>query len=132
MRDPSDITPLQTRILEVLWRDGSATAEEIRSALRGKGEIARTTVATVLGRMEKSGWLMRARVGRHYAYAPALTRAQVRRSQTRQLIGSLFSNDLPSLVSHALHEGDWDEGDLDRIEALVQEYRARSASEGSA
>lgn len=122
MNELTDITPLQSRILDVLWESGPATTAEVRRSL-GEKEYARTTVATLLSRMHRYGWLSRERNGREYLYAPTVRRSAVRRAQVGQLIRSLFAGDLPSLLSHALEEGDWSEGDLEEIEHMLGERR---------
>lgn len=132
MRDPSDITALQTEILEAIWRSGRATGADVRAVISLEAGLARTTVATMLARMERYGWLTRTRDGREFTYETTLTRSQVRGSQMRHMIGALFPKDLPSLVSHALREGEWNEGDLDRIEDMVRQYRGRARAEDQA
>lgn len=122
MNDLADITPLQSRILEILWESGPATTAEVLRTL-GEDEFARTTVATLLSRMLRYGWLTREQDGREFRYAPAVRRSAVRRAQVRQLIRSLFTGDLPSLLSHALEEGDWSPEDLDEIERLLDRRR---------
>jgi predicted transcriptional regulator len=123
MRDPSDITPLQARILDIAWERGPVTVAHVREALAPEHDLARPTVAVVLGRMERYGWLDRTRTGREYTYRPAVERSHAQRSGVRKLVDMLFPRDVPTLVSHALREGDWADEDLDRIEAMVRELR---------
>ena len=120
MRDPADITPLQADILEILWSADVGTSEQVRAGLARSADLARTTVTTMLTRMEQYGWLERERKGRGFAYRPRLSRAELRGAQVRRIVRALFPRDLPSLVSHALREGDWEPHDLDRIEELVR------------
>lgn len=123
MRELSEITPLQTEILGAVWARDGATAAEVREALRPTTDLARTTVATMLARMERYGWLTRRREGREFTYRAAASRAEVRGEHVDRIVGSLFHRDLPSLVSHALRAGDWEDEDLDRIEAMLETYR---------
>ena len=51
----ANLTRLQQQIIQVLWRRGEASAREVQSALRRP--LAYTTVATLLQRLEKAGWL---------------------------------------------------------------------------
>lgn len=129
MRDPSDITPLQADILEVIRANDGATAADVRNALAERAPLARTTVATMLGRMEQYGWLTRVRTGREFTYRAAIARTAMRSAQMRRMIGSLFRHDLPSLVSHALREGDWEEEDLLEIEKMIRDSRDRRVRE---
>ncbi len=123
MRDPSDITSIQAEILGVIQEAGGATTAEVRSGLSESPQLARTTVATMLARMEQYGWLTRAKSGKEFTYTSAVTRNAMRSAQVKRIIRTLFKHDLPSLVSHALREGDWEEEDLARIEEMVSASR---------
>ena len=61
---------LEAGVLAVLWAAGAPLAPgEIQRALGG--DLARTTVNTILTRLFEKGVLVRTRVGRAFAYAPA-------------------------------------------------------------
>lgn len=122
MKDPADITPLQARLLELLWEGSGGTVGEVHAAL-AKEELARNTIGTVLVRMEEYGWLKRSKQGREYVYRPVVTRGEVRASKVRRLVRSLFRDDIGSLMSHALEEGDWEEEDLERIAERIARHR---------
>lgn len=123
MKDPADVTPLQIRILEVLWDGGVGTAREVHEALEEETGLARNTIGTMLVRMAEYGWLGRAKRGREYVYRPAVTRAKIRAFKVRRLVRSLFRDDIQSLMSHALEEGDWEEADLERIAERIARHR---------
>ncbi|KAB2374817.1 MULTISPECIES: BlaI/MecI/CopY family transcriptional regulator [Actinomadura] len=59
---------LESAVLETIWAAARPlTARDVRAAL-GDG-LARTTVATILGRLHAKGLLRRVRAGRTYAYS---------------------------------------------------------------
>jgi predicted transcriptional regulator len=61
---------LETSVLSVLWSAGAPlTPAQVQQSL-GDG-LARTTVTTILTRLHEKGVLLRSRVGRAFAYAPA-------------------------------------------------------------
>jgi predicted transcriptional regulator len=61
---------LEAEVLTVLWAGaGPLTPSDIQRALGG--ELARTTVNTILTRLFDKGVVVRSRVGRAFAYAPA-------------------------------------------------------------
>ncbi|WP_034092609.1 BlaI/MecI/CopY family transcriptional regulator [Streptacidiphilus albus] len=61
---------LEAGVLGVLWAgSGPLTPADVQSALGGG--LARTTVATILSRLHEKGVVVRTRVGRAFAYAPA-------------------------------------------------------------
>ena len=60
---------LEAGVLAALWAAGSPlTAAQVNEQLTG--ELAYTTVLTILTRLHDKGMLTRHRVGRGYAYAP--------------------------------------------------------------
>lgn len=125
MRDVAEITPQQVEMLEILWSLGQATVAEVRDLLPRGEALARTTVTTVLSRMEAYGWVSRERVGREFIYRAEVIRPQVRAAHVRGILQSLFTGDLPSFVSHALREGEWEDEDLDRIKEMISAHRRR-------
>jgi predicted transcriptional regulator len=61
---------LEAAVLAVIWAaNGALTPTGVQCALGG--ELARTTVTTILSRLHEKGVLVRKRVGRAFAYAPA-------------------------------------------------------------
>ena len=61
---------LEAGVLAVLWAAGAPLAPgDIQRELGG--DLARTTVNTILTRLHDKGVLVRTRVGRGFAYAPA-------------------------------------------------------------
>jgi predicted transcriptional regulator len=61
---------LEAGVLAVLWQAGIPLAPgDIQRSLGG--DLARTTVNTILTRLFEKGVLVRTRVGRAFAYAPA-------------------------------------------------------------
>ncbi|MBC3841881.1 BlaI/MecI/CopY family transcriptional regulator [Streptacidiphilus sp. 4-A2] len=62
---------LEAQVLAVLWSAGGPlTPGDIQRVLGD--ELARTTVTTILSRLHGKGVVTRTRVGRAFAYAPAL------------------------------------------------------------
>jgi predicted transcriptional regulator len=118
--------PLETRLLELLWAQGSpATVGNIRRALP---ELAYTTIMTTLDRLYRKGLLLRDKDGRAFAYSPRYTRAE--------LVSELISGHVANLL-RAADEGTvllstlvravgrTDAALLDELDALVRAERLR-------
>ena len=93
----------ELEVMEVLWERGSATVAEVRVAL--PDEMARTTVLTVLRRLEEKGYVTHEEEGgRAHRYLPRIERQQVRESALERLTRRLFEGSpellLTQLVSH--------------------------------
>ncbi len=122
------LTPLQLDILAILWDREQATSAEVRDLLAPAHELALSTVATLLGRLERRRIVAHHREGRQYVYRPLVTRGSVRESRVRELTESLFDGDPAALVSHLIRSDEVDASELDRIRALLD----GSGSDGSA
>lgn len=96
-----------------LWRVGSSTVEQVRSALPARYRGAYTTVQTVLNRLQERGLLTRKRDGLAFVYRPKLTEteyvsraiettlagtsSEVRQAVLAQLVGGLDRGELAEL-----------------------------------
>ncbi|MGC0416961.1 BlaI/MecI/CopY family transcriptional regulator [Embleya sp. AB8] len=76
---------LESEVLALLWvARGAKTAAWVQSELAGN--LAYTTVVTILSRLHDKGLLARARVGRAYAYTPVTDEAGVVARRMRELL----------------------------------------------
>lgn len=76
---------LESSVLAVLWAaDGPLTATRVNERL--PGDLAYTTVVTILSRLHDKGTLRRERVGRSYAYAPVRDEAAHTAKQMHSLL----------------------------------------------
>ena len=116
----TQLTDLQLDVVRVLWSEGEATVAEVRERLPESRNLGTTTVATVLSRLEKQNVVTRRLDGRQYVYRPTVTENQVRRSMVADLVGSLFEGDPAALVSHLVSDAELEDGDLERVRALLQ------------
>lgn len=98
---------LQVETLRVIQKLGKASARDVLIEIRGKKQVAYTTVNTVLDRLYRSGLVKRSkspgRGGMKYIYSPA-TSAYLRTNIIPQALNTLVSAFGPSVVS-AIYEG---------------------------
>lgn len=81
--------------------------------------LAQSTVATMIGRIEKRAILTRRWEDRQYLYRPAVTEEEVRRSMVAGLTSLLFGGSSAALVSHLVESREIAPGDLDSVRALL-------------
>jgi len=103
---------LESDVLAALWAaNGPLTARQVRDAL--PGDLAYTTVLTILSRLYDKEMLVRHREGRGYAYEPvrdeASHTAQRMRSlleggPDRQAVLARFVSELSKQDEHVLHQ----------------------------
>jgi predicted transcriptional regulator len=76
----ADVAPLtgelQVQVMSAIWRLGSATVEEVRSAVPPRYRGAYNTIQTVLNRLVERGLLARHKVGNAFEYRARLSEAE--------------------------------------------------------
>ncbi|MBA2687717.1 MAG: BlaI/MecI/CopY family transcriptional regulator [Gemmatimonadaceae bacterium] len=112
------LTDLQLDIMRVLWTRAEATVAEVAHAIRAR-KLAHATVATILSRLEKRGAISHRNEGRQFVYSARLKEAEVRRSMMTRVKETLFTGDVPALVSQLLMERDINADDLRQVKALI-------------
>ena len=118
---PIRLSGQQLDVMDVVWAEKQATASVVHEQLNQQRELAYTTVATLLKRLEQRGAIASRRDGRQLVYTPLVTRAEVRKSMVKELLGQLFADDPKQLVSHLMQEADLKNGDVEAIKGLLAE-----------
>src|SRR5262249_23001979 len=93
----SDIlTEREAQIMDVLWKLGTASADEIRSEL--PAPLHDSTVRTLLRILETKGYVRHDLRGKSYVYRAVVERAHAQRSALRSFLGRLFGGSAEDLV----------------------------------
>jgi predicted transcriptional regulator len=89
-------TPLELRIMQVLWETGAATVGEAQERLAG--ELAYTTVQTMLNVLLKKKRVRRELIGRAFVYRPAVSRERAMGTALDDLVSRMFSGSGEALL----------------------------------
>jgi predicted transcriptional regulator len=116
---------LQLRIMRVLWRCGPLGVAEVRERLDGD-DLAYTTVATMLRKMEDRGLVAHAAQDRRFIYRAAVNEHDVTRSMADDLVDRLFEGSLAQTVSHLLQTREVDEDELTQLEKLIRKRKSKN------
>jgi predicted transcriptional regulator len=115
------LASLQLAIMRILWKKESATVADVRDELAGEGrELAYTTVATMLAKMERKGQVGHRAGAKAFVYHPLLRQENVSRSMVADLADRLFGGDVPLMVSHLLDGCELSSVELLRLKALIR------------
>jgi BlaI family transcriptional regulator, penicillinase repressor len=127
------LSDLQLAILRILWDRGEATAADVHAQIcEDHRDLAPTTVATVLSRLEKRGLVKHRTRGRQYVYRAAVDERDVRRTMLRRVTDFFFGGETSALLSHLVATDDLDGDALDEIRRLVRteaDDRARESDD---
>jgi predicted transcriptional regulator len=112
---------LENGVLASLWAaDSPLTAAQVREGL--PGDLAYTTVLTILSRLYDKGMLVRHRAGRGYAYAPARDEATHTAERMRFLLDR--GSDREAVLSRFVSELSRDDERL--LQRLLGDHEAES------
>jgi BlaI family penicillinase repressor len=116
----SSLSRRERQIMDILYRQGRATAGEVMEALSGNPTYS--TVRTQLRVLEEKGHVRHEELGLKYVYIPAVPRTAARRSALRHLVETFFDGSAESAVA-ALLGGEGarlSDEELERIGELVK------------
>src|SRR6478672_11807783 len=119
----SSLSRRERQIMDILYRQGRATAGEVMEALSGTPSYS--TVRTQLRVLEEKGHVRHEEQGLKYVYVPAVPRTAARRSALRHLVETFFDGSAERAVA-ALLGGEGTrltDEELDRIAALIAKTR---------
>ena len=113
MEKRSVLTQSEWLIMEQLWKS-SLTLMELVSVLGDSVGWSKSTVATMVRRMEEKGVISYEEHGRTKVFSPAVTREEVSVQETKSLLQRAYNGSIGPLVSamarnHSLTKADIDE-----------------------
>jgi BlaI family transcriptional regulator, penicillinase repressor len=119
----SGLARREREIMDILYRRGRATANEVMADLSGSPSYS--TVRTQLRVMEEKGHVRHEEEGLRYVYTPAVPRHAARRSALRHLVETFFDGSAEKTVAALLgSEGTrMSDDELNRIAELVEKAR---------
>ena len=111
---------LELKVMDALWRLGTASVREIQEQIRGKPRPAYTTVQTVVSRLEAKGAVRRTKkVGNAHIFEPVLKRESIHRRVADDLL-SLFGGGARPLISHLVETGQLTLDDIDDAREMLR------------
>jgi predicted transcriptional regulator len=90
------LTPLELEIMQVLWAEGASTVSEVQPRL--KGDLAYTTVQTMMNVLLRKNKVKRTREGRAFRYHPAVSRERATGGALSDLVKRMFGGSSEALL----------------------------------
>lgn len=112
------------RMMEVLWT-GPKTLMELVRALRDDPGWAKSTVTTMVRRMEQKGLIAYTTEGRTKIFQAAVAREDAAAAETDSLLERAYHGSVGLLVSALVERNDLSKSDIDGLYAIL-----RQAEEG--
>jgi predicted transcriptional regulator len=125
-RKPSaTLTDGELRLMRVLWQSGPSTVGTVVDALAGVTAPAYNTVQTLMGILEKKGFVSHRKEGRAFVFHPLIDESHARRSALRHMLARLFNNSPGTLVLSLLEHEDVPDGEMKQLRELIRQHGAR-------
>ena len=90
------LTPLELEIMQVLWEQGASTVGEVQPKL--KGDLAYTTVQTMLTVLLKKDKVTREPEGRAYRYRAAVSKDRATGGALKDMVKRMFGGSPEALL----------------------------------
>ena len=121
------ISEVQLAFMRALWAQPGSSVTEVKGFLTTQGrELAPTTVATQLGRLEKKGLVTHEVRGRQYIYRARVSERQVQDSVLTRVTEGLFGGDVTALVHQLLDHDEVSAADLAEVKRLIEAKERQS------
>ena len=117
------LTPLELAIMNVLWDRGPSTVAEVQPELAG--DLAYTTVMTMLNVLLRKKKVKRVQDGRAFRYRPIVTRQRATGSAVEDLVQRMFGGSAEALLMTLVETKGLDSKDLERLSKIVAEAERR-------
>jgi predicted transcriptional regulator len=124
-----ELGSLQQAVMEVVWRKGEASVQQVLDAMPNDPKPAYTTVLSVLQKLEKAGWVHHRKEGRSYVYLPRRSRAQAGSESLRRFLDGVFRGDPTLLFESLISDDRIDEQTLGELHAMIDERRRELADD---
>jgi BlaI family penicillinase repressor len=92
------LTPLERRIMRVLWNDGPGNVQKVQQGLNGQPQLAYTTVQTTLNVLQRKGRVKRKLVGRAYEYSAAVSQEAADSHAIKDILHKVFQGSVDDLL----------------------------------
>jgi predicted transcriptional regulator len=112
----------ERQIMDILFRQGRATAQEVRDKLTDPPSYS--AVRGMLRLLEEKGYVRHEWDGPRYLYSPTVDRRQLQRSAAAHMLRTFFNNSMESAMAAMLGVSPKpSDEELERIAKLIERAR---------
>jgi BlaI family penicillinase repressor len=119
------LSDVQLSIMTALWAIEGGSVAEVLAEITDK-DYARTTVATMLTRLEKQAFVACKKVHGVNVYYPQVQQQEIQESSISQLLKNFFGDRKSNLVSFLLNE-DVSEQELQQVRELLDKKQQKNS-----
>src|SRR5882757_8234540 len=114
------LTPLERRIMRVLWEGGAGNVQKVLQGLMGEPQLAYTTVQTTLNILQRKGKVKRKLVGRAYEYSAIVSQEAADSHAIKDVLQKVFRGSVDDLVLSLVRSKQLDAQKLAELQAKLR------------
>jgi predicted transcriptional regulator len=123
------ISEAERAVLKVLWDQGPQTVREVQELLAGPGqEWTRSTVITLLQRLERKGYAASDRSGFAFVFRAAVSLEDVVHQRMTALAEELSAGKAAPLVLAFAERHKFTDAEIERLRKLIDQLEAKRSS----
>jgi predicted transcriptional regulator len=115
----NQLTDVEQRILEVLWKEGEASVKDIALALSEEKQTAYTTAQTMCKILEEKGYADYRKEGRAFIYRAKISQKEARQGALTSLLNRFFGSSPELLAQHLMEEYNINLDDLQSLQDQI-------------
>ena len=115
------LTPLERRIMRVLWEGGAGNVQKVLQGLTGEPQLAYTTVQTTLNVLQRKGKVRRKLIGRAYEYSANVSQEAADSHAVRDVLQKVFQGSVDDLLLCLIRSKQLDAQKLADLQAKLEE-----------
>jgi predicted transcriptional regulator len=121
----------EREVLKVLWEHGSLVVRDVLARLTERGqEWSRSTVITLLQRLEKKGYVESDKSQYAFVFRAAMSREEVMHERMAELAGELCGGDALPLVLAFTERHRFSAQELARFRKMIESLEVRDGKRG--
>ena len=114
------LTPLERRIMRVVWEVGTGNVQKILQGLTGEPQLAYTTVQTTLNVLQRKGKVKRKLVGRAFEYSAIVSQEAADSHAIKDVLQKVFRGSVDDLLLSLVRSKHLDAKKLAELQAKLQ------------
>ena len=117
------IADSEWRVMQVLWRRGPQTANDVVSALSCEVKWKPRTIKTLIGRLVKKGAIKVKEEGNRYRYSAAVNESACIRSETKSFIRRVYKGTMTPVLAAFLEDADLSAEEIDELQEILDQKK---------
>jgi len=113
------LTPLELKVMNVLWRLKKAFVKDILSNWPEREKPAYNTVSTTVRILQEKEFVAHETIGRGHEYFPTLSKVEYQKMHIKSVLENVFAGSTSSLVSALVEDKGLSRTEIDDIKDMI-------------